>query len=58
MNDEEIMTRNMEAALNPLTETEIRVRDHIIDKYFKPLQVKHWEGVELAEYRKAMRSNN
>lgn len=58
MNDEEIMAKNMEAALNSLTEKETKVRDYILHKYFKPLQVKHWEGVELAQYKKAMRSSN
>lgn len=58
MNDEEIMNRNVESALVSLTEKEVTVRDYIIRKYFKPLQVKHWEGVELAEYRKATKGNN
>ena len=36
------------------TGKEARVRSEVIQKYFNPLPLKHWEGVELAKYKKAM----
>ena len=54
MNDEEILHENLQAALNPLTEHEASVRDYILQTYFTPLKVKHWEGVEVAKYREEL----
>lgn len=51
MTDEELLHKNLEAALNPLTEHETYVRDYILQTYFTPLKVKHWEGVEVSKYQ-------
>lgn len=55
MTDEHMLAKNLKAALNPLTEHEAKVRDYILHKYFSPVGVNHWEGVEVAQYRKEMR---
>lgn len=56
MNDEKTLYKNLQAALDPLTEHEICVRDHILQTYFTPMRVKHWEGVEVAKYREKLNS--
>ena len=55
MNEEDIVAKNVKAALNSLTDHEAQVRDHIMQKYFVPLGLKHWEGVEVAEYKEEMK---
>ena len=54
MNEEETLAKNMDAALNSLKEHEMQVRDYIMNKYFAPVEVKHWEGVELTKFREEM----
>lgn len=55
MTDEDMLAKNLKAASNPLTEHEAKVRDYILHMYFGPVRVKHWEGVEVAQYRREMR---
>lgn len=57
MTDEHMLAKNLRAALNPLTEHEAQVRDYILHKYFGPVGIKHWEGVEIAQYQKEMRKD-
>lgn len=42
----------MHEVLQPLSEKETAVRDHVIAEFFMPLTQRHWEGVEVADYWK------
>ena len=55
MNEEEVLLKNLKAALNRLTEHEANVRDYILHNFFDSVGVKHWEGVEVAKYREEMK---
>jgi hypothetical protein len=54
MNEEETVIKNVDAALNQLTDHEAHVRDHIMHEYFAPLKIKHWEGLEVEKYQQNM----
>ena len=54
MNEEEILDKNLNAALNPLTEHEAYVMASIQHKFFAPVRLKHWEGVEVSNYQEEM----
>ena len=54
MNEEETLAKNVKAVLNSLTEHEMQVRDYIMNKHFAPVEVKHWEGVELTKIHEEM----
>ena len=55
MLDETTVRKNVDAAINPLTEHETSVRDYIIQKYFKAVECRHWEGVEVEKYQTKMK---
>ena len=57
MNDEDTLEKNLQAALNPLGSREVKVRDYIMQHYFLPLKVKHWEGVEITAYKNKMQKS-
>ena len=40
--------------MRPLTPKEQTVMDEIIRRYFIPLQLTHWEGVEYQEYKRQL----
>ena len=46
MCDHSTVDRNIEAVMRPLTLKEQTVMDEIMRRYFTPLQLTHWEGVE------------
>ena len=46
MCDRTTVDKNIEAAMRPLTLKEQTVMDEIMRRYFTPLQLTHWEGVE------------
>lgn len=46
----ENMKKNLDTVHTPLTEQEQEVSNYVIKKYMEPLQMKHWEGVEVAQY--------
>ena len=48
----------MDAVCRPLTEREREVKDYIMKHFFEPLKQKHWEGVEIQEYRKKMKATS
>lgn len=50
MNTSDMIEKCIDAVLQPLSEKETTVRDHIVKEYFTPLKQKHWEGVELKDY--------
>lgn len=54
MNEEETLAKNLNAVLNSLKGHEVQVRDYIVNKYFAPVKVKHWEGVELTKFQEEM----
>ena len=54
MCDRSTVDRNIEAAMRPLTLKEQTVMDEIIRRYFTPLQLTHWEGVEYQEYKRQL----
>lgn len=55
MTDEDMVKHNCEAVLNTLNDTEVEIKEHIENRFFKPLSLRHWEGVEVKEYWKAMK---
>ena len=58
MTDEETLEKNIKAALNPLGAREAKIKDFIMQHYFLPLKVKHWEGVEIAKYRHKLQKSS
>lgn len=54
MIEEETLSVNWDAAVNPLTEHEAQVRNHILKEYFTPIRIKHWEGTEIKKYHEEM----
>ena len=46
MCDRSTVDKNIVAAMCPLTLKEQTVMDEIMKRYFTPLQLTHWEGVE------------
>ena len=54
MNNRHIVDCNIDAAMCPLSEKEKRVMEVIIQTYLSPIQQKHWEGVELKDYRRQL----
>ena len=49
--------RNIEAAMRPLTLKEQSVMDEIMQCYFTPLQLTHWEGAE-EEHKRQLKELN
>lgn len=45
---------NIAVYLNGLTDEEQALKLRLIEEIFSQLEVKHWEGVEVAKYRKAL----
>ena len=56
MCDMKILESNLDSALRPLTEKEEEVKDYVEKHFFAPLSQRHWEGVEIAQHRKATQS--
>ncbi len=54
MTDREMIKKNIEATLLPLSDKEKEVIDTLQRKYFKKLSSPHWEGVEVQEYWKEL----
>ncbi len=54
MCDRSTVDRNIEAAMRPLTLKEQTVMAEIMRRYFTPLQLTHWEGVEEAEHKRQL----
>jgi aryl-alcohol dehydrogenase-like predicted oxidoreductase len=50
MCDTEMVDKNIDAAINPLTDHEQEVQEHLINDVFGNLTQRHWEGVELIDY--------
>lgn len=50
MMDPALIDKNLDAALRPLTEREQEVQEIILERFFRPLEVKHWEGREVEDY--------
>ena len=48
----------MLAVLRPLTEKEREVQEEIERRFFKPLLLKHLEGMELREYWQTMKQDS
>ena len=46
MCDYSTVDKNIDAAMRPLTLKEQTVMNEIMEQYFTPLQLRHWEGVE------------
>jgi len=46
---------NLSVYTDGLNSKESTVRDTIMSKFFNPMAVKDWEGLELKQYRKAMK---
>ena len=55
MMDPAFVDKNMEAALHPLTDKEREVQETILERFFRPLEVQHWEGGEVIDYWKEMK---
>ena len=58
MCDRSTVDRNIEAAMRPLTLKEQTVMDEIMRRYFTPLQLTHWEGVEEEHKRQLQETND
>ena len=54
MNDRDLIDKNIEAALCPLSLKEQTVMNEIMQQYLNPLRQKHWEGVELEQYQREL----
>ena len=50
-----MLDRNLSAILDPMTEKEKRVKEEIERRFFSRLSQRHWEGIEVQEYRKQMK---
>lgn len=55
MIDSALIDKNLDAALQPLTDKELEVREIILERFFRPLKVKHWEGREVENYWRKIR---
>ncbi|XP_045584178.1 uncharacterized protein [Procambarus clarkii] len=51
----DILKRNLQSVLVPLTPLEEQVARDVVDRFFQPLPKKHWEGVEPAKFWKKFR---
>ena len=58
MNDLAILEKNIDAVTRPLTEEENEAKEYVLENFFRPLSQSHWEGVEVAQYWEAVRSNS
>jgi hypothetical protein len=58
MEDEDLIRRNCESVLNPLSDKETEIKDYVEERFFKPLMLRHWEGVEVQQYWKAMKGDS
>ena len=58
MNDNATLDTNLDAVCRPLTEREREVKDYVMKHFFEPLKQKHWEGVEIQEYKKKIKTTN
>ncbi|KAK7109310.1 uncharacterized protein [Littorina saxatilis] len=47
--------KNIESVYVALISEEKAVQQEVMDRFMKPLKNKHWEGVELAEYRRQLK---
>ncbi len=47
---------NLRSACDPLTPKENQVLEEVLEKYFKPLKNKTWEGVEVEKYKSKLSS--
>ena len=54
MNDRDLVNKNIEAALCPLSHKEQTVMNEIMQQYLNPFRQKHWEGVELEQYQREL----
>lgn len=54
MVDEDMIRCNCDSALKPPSSKEIQIKDDMEEMFFKPLTLRHWEGVEVKEYWKIM----
>ena len=50
MSDVQMVDKNIDAVLCPLTDHEREVRDHLLTNIFGNLTQRHWEGNELLNY--------
>ena len=55
MCDTEMVDKNLDSALSPLTPHEQEVMQHLLDNVFGDMTQRHWEGVELVSYWNATR---
>ena len=55
MVDENMFRQNCDSVLNPLSSKEIQIKDNMEEMFFKPLTLRHWEGVEVKEYWENMK---
>lgn len=57
MDNEDEVERNIDAAICPLNEKEASISIDLQNKFFKPLKIRHWEGVEERAYWEAMKKS-
>lgn len=50
------LLKNIESVYKPLSAEEKTVQQDVMLRFMKPLSNKHWEGVEVAEYRKQIQT--
>ena len=50
MNTTDMIEKCIDEVLQPLTEKETDVMNHIVQEYFSPIKQKHWEGSEVRDY--------
>uniref|UniRef100_T1IMR6 NADP-dependent oxidoreductase domain-containing protein n=1 Tax=Strigamia maritima TaxID=126957 RepID=T1IMR6_STRMM len=48
--EHKLLDLNLDVAINGLNELEKSVQNEILTKFFNPLTVRHWEGIEIAKY--------
>ncbi|XP_041365982.1 L-galactose dehydrogenase-like isoform X2 [Gigantopelta aegis] len=46
--------KNIESVYCPLTDKEKTIQQQVLERYMKPLKNRHWEGVEVEQYRKEL----
>ncbi|XP_071942080.1 uncharacterized protein [Antedon mediterranea] len=52
----DILEKNLLVVHEPLSQLELQTMQEVSDKYFKPLENKTWEGVEVNKYWKKLQS--
>lgn len=54
MMDENMIRRNCEAVIHPLSVKETEAKEYMRKNYFENITMQHWEGVEVKEYWKTL----